>query len=135
MSFMFWLNRTTTPSVLLLYLWISVYDTELGFSVACYNVFYREKPGDEDFVKLDQMKIPFLLNFAQCQLLLDDFYPAIEHTTEVLKRDPGSWFGISLFFFFVILLFFSTLCSTTQPWIWLVCISNLSTKILELIAC
>lgn len=50
----------------------------------------REKPGDEDFVKLDQMKIPFLLNFAQCQLLLDDFYPAIEHTTEVLKRDPDN---------------------------------------------
>ena len=41
------------------------------------------------------MKIPFLLNFAQCQLLLSDFYPAIEHTTEVLKKDPGSLFTVS----------------------------------------
>ena len=34
-----------------------------------------------------------------------------------------------------IFLFFSALCSTTQPWIWLACISNLSTKNLEFIAC
>ena len=34
-----------------------------------------------------------------------------------------------------IFLFFSTLCSTTQSWIWLARISNLSTKNLELIAC
>ena len=68
-------------------------------SFVCCNGEYREKPGDEDFVKLDQMKIPYLLNFAQCQLLLNDFYPAIEHTTEVLKRDPGSLFDISLTIF------------------------------------
>jgi len=61
----------------------------------CCDAECREKPGDEDFVRLDRMKIPFLLNFAQCQLLLDDFYPAIEHTTEVLKKDPGSLLGIS----------------------------------------
>ena len=60
----------------------------------CYDTECREKPGDEEFVKYDQMKVPFLLNFAQCQLLLNEFYPAIEHTSEVLKRDPGSSFGI-----------------------------------------
>jgi len=65
-------------------------------SCLCDNAIRREKPGDEDFVRLDQMKIPFLLNFAQCQLLLNDFYPAIEHTTEVLKRDPGSTYCILL---------------------------------------
>jgi len=32
-----------------------------------------------------------------------------------------------------IFLFFSTLCSMIQPWIWLACISNLSTKNLEFI--
>jgi len=52
-------------------------------------VLSREKPGDEDYVKLDMMKVPFYLNLAQCQLLLKDYYPAIEQTTEVLKRDPG----------------------------------------------
>jgi len=62
----------------------------------------REKPGDEDFVRLDVMKIPFLLNFAQCQLLLNDFYPAIEHTTEALKRDPGTvLFSILIFFLYL----------------------------------
>lgn len=50
----------------------------------------REKPGDEEFIKLDMMKIPFYLNFAQCKLLLEDFYPVIEFTTEVLKRDPDN---------------------------------------------
>jgi len=34
-----------------------------------------------------------------------------------------------------IFLFFSTLCSTIQPWIWLACISNLSTKNVEFSAC
>ena len=34
-----------------------------------------------------------------------------------------------------IFLFFSTLCSTIQPWIWFACISNLSTKNLEFVAC
>jgi AH receptor-interacting protein len=65
----------------------------------------REKPGDEDFVKLDVMKVPFYLNLAQCQLFLEDYYPAIEQTNEVLKRDPGEemicfmqkrWFMVSL---------------------------------------
>lgn len=50
----------------------------------------REKPGDEEFVKLDEMKIPFLLNYAQCKLCLEDFYPVIEHTTEVLKKQPDN---------------------------------------------
>jgi hypothetical protein len=55
----------------------------------CMFMCFREKPGDDDYVKLDMMKIPYYLNLAQCELLLQDFYPAIEHTTEVLKRDAG----------------------------------------------
>jgi len=65
----------------------------------CYDGECREKPGDEEFVRYDQMKVPFLLNFAQCQLLLSEFYPAIEHTSEVLKRDPGIFFGFLRIFF------------------------------------
>jgi hypothetical protein len=41
---------------------------------------------------LDMMKVPFYLNLAQCQLFLKDYYPTIEHTTEVLKREPGRVF-------------------------------------------
>ena len=55
----------------------------------CALYFHREKPGDEEWTALDQRKLPLLLNLAQCLLLQKDYYPAIEHTTEVLKRDPG----------------------------------------------
>lgn len=50
----------------------------------------REKPGDEPWLKLDQMKIPFLLNYAQCKLLLGDFYEVIEHTSTVLEKDKDN---------------------------------------------
>nr|CAG4645662.1 EOG090X09NR [Lynceus sp. MCZ IZ 141354] len=51
------------------------------------QLLLREKPGDEDWLKLDYMKIPFLLNFAQCMYKLGEFYNAIEQCNEVLKRD------------------------------------------------
>ena len=50
----------------------------------------REKPGDDEWHKLEDMKTPFLLNFSQCKLSLGEYYPVIEHTTTVLKREPGT---------------------------------------------
>ena len=50
----------------------------------------REKPGDEDWTSLDKEKIPFLLNYSQCHLLLGNYYAVIEHTTEVITKDPGA---------------------------------------------
>jgi hypothetical protein len=50
---------------------------------------YREKPGDSVYVDLDMKKVPLLLNYSQCKLFLGDYYAVIEHTTEVLKKDPG----------------------------------------------
>lgn len=50
----------------------------------------REKPGDEEWEKLEDMKTPLLLNFSQCKLALKDYYPVIEHTSTVLKRDPDN---------------------------------------------
>lgn len=47
----------------------------------------REKPRDEEWNKLDKMKIPFLLNYAQCMLLEKDYYKVIEHTSTVLDKD------------------------------------------------
>ncbi len=47
----------------------------------------REKPGDEEWNRLDAMKIPLLCNLSQCKLIEGDFYAVIEHTNEVLKRD------------------------------------------------
>lgn len=50
----------------------------------------REKPGDEEWTKLDKMKIPLLLNFSQCKLLLGEYYDVIKHTTTVLEKDSNN---------------------------------------------
>jgi len=50
----------------------------------------KEKPGDEEWLRLEKMKIPFLLNYAQCKLLECDYYPVIEHTTTVLRLEPDN---------------------------------------------
>ncbi|XP_021361428.1 AH receptor-interacting protein-like isoform X2 [Mizuhopecten yessoensis] len=50
----------------------------------------KEKPGEKEWDELEDKKTPFLLNFAQCKLLLNEFYPVIEHTTTVLARDPDN---------------------------------------------
>ena len=44
----------------------------------------REKPRDTAWNELNQKKLPFLLNYAQCKLLLGDYYEVIRHTTTVL---------------------------------------------------
>lgn len=54
------------------------------------QLLLREKPGDEEYIKLDDRKVPLLLNFAQCKLLQEDYYAVIEHTTEVLKNHPDN---------------------------------------------
>ena len=50
----------------------------------------REKPGDEPWLELDRMKVPFLLNYAQCKLFLGDYYEVIEHTSTVLDKDKDN---------------------------------------------
>ncbi|CAM1301345.1 AIPL1 (predicted) [Pycnogonum litorale] len=50
----------------------------------------REKPGEEEWIKLEDMKVPLLLNYAQCKLILEDYYSVIEHTSTVLKRKPDN---------------------------------------------
>jgi len=50
----------------------------------------KEKPGDEEWTDLADRKIPFLLNYSQCQLLLGNYYDAIEQCSQVLLRDPSN---------------------------------------------
>uniref|UniRef100_A0A6B2E7A8 Putative aryl-hydrocarbon receptor-interacting protein n=1 Tax=Phlebotomus kandelakii TaxID=1109342 RepID=A0A6B2E7A8_9DIPT len=52
------------------------------------QLMLREKPQDEEWMELFDMKKPLLLNYSQCKLNVKDFYPAIEYCTEVLKYDP-----------------------------------------------
>lgn len=54
------------------------------------QLMLREKPGDEEWTELLELKIPLLLNYAQCRLSLKDYYPVIEHTTEVLEHKPDN---------------------------------------------
>jgi len=58
------------------------------------TLLLNEKPGEPEWVDLDQQKIPIYLNLAQCKLRLNEFYPAIEAACEVLKRDPDNVKGL-----------------------------------------
>lgn len=39
---------------------------------------------------LNEMKLPILLNYAQCKLMNSEFYSVIEHCTTVLENDPNN---------------------------------------------
>lgn len=53
------------------------------------QLMVKEKPHDEDWNKLNEQKIPLLLNYSQCLLNIGDYYGTIEHCTTVLtfKKD------------------------------------------------
>ncbi len=50
----------------------------------------REKPGDPEWKTLDDMKIPFLLNYSQCKLISHEYYQVIKHTSTVLEKQPDN---------------------------------------------
>lgn len=52
------------------------------------SLMMKERPKDNDWIMLDEMKIPFLLNLAQAKLSQGEYYDCIKFTDEVLKRDP-----------------------------------------------
>jgi len=49
----------------------------------------REKPGCDEYVELEAMKVPLLLNYSLCLMKTEEFYEAITHLTSVLKIEPG----------------------------------------------
>ncbi|XP_076044663.1 AH receptor-interacting protein isoform X2 [Oratosquilla oratoria] len=51
------------------------------------QLILREKPGDEEWTKLNNMKMPLLLNYSQCQLLQGENYAVIEHCSTVLQHE------------------------------------------------
>jgi len=54
------------------------------------QLMLREKPHDEEWLELQKVKLPLLLNFAQCKLLEGEFYAVIEHCSEVLEVEPDN---------------------------------------------
>lgn len=47
----------------------------------------KEKPQSESWNAITEKKVPFLLNYAQCKLLLKEYVEVIHHTTTVLDFD------------------------------------------------
>lgn len=54
------------------------------------QLMLAEKPNDAEWLALNKLKAPLLLNYAQCKLLKKEFYPVIEHCTTVLKYDQDN---------------------------------------------
>ncbi|KAM6971972.1 AH receptor-interacting protein [Aplochiton taeniatus] len=56
-------------------------------AIACLkNLQMKERPGDETWIKLDNMTTPLLLNYCQCQLLQGQYYEVIEHCSSLLCK-------------------------------------------------
>ncbi|XP_041979263.1 aryl-hydrocarbon-interacting protein-like 1 [Aricia agestis] len=54
----------------------------------CEQMMIRERKTDEEWITLNKLKLPILLNFAQCKLIKGDFYAVIEHCNTVLEHEP-----------------------------------------------
>lgn len=52
------------------------------------QMIIKEKPKSETWHGIAQQKIPFLLNYAQCKLLMEEYVEVIRHTTSVLEIEP-----------------------------------------------
>ncbi|CAB3227157.1 unnamed protein product [Arctia plantaginis] len=53
----------------------------------CEQLMLRERKGDEEWETLNKIKLPILLNYAQCKLIKGEYYPVIEHCSTVLEYD------------------------------------------------
>lgn len=52
----------------------------------------RERKTDDEWITLNKIKLPILLNYAQCKLVNGDYYAVIEHCNTVLQYDTGKFF-------------------------------------------
>ncbi|XP_068061377.1 aryl-hydrocarbon-interacting protein-like 1 [Anomalospiza imberbis] len=50
------------------------------------NLQAKEKPWEDDWLKLESLVTPLVLNYCQCQLELGEYYEVLEHTTELLQK-------------------------------------------------
>lgn len=50
----------------------------------------KEKPQSDEWYAIANLKVPLLLNYAQCKLLEEEYAEVIRHTTSVLEIDPGN---------------------------------------------
>lgn len=50
---------------------------------------FRERKCDNEWITLNKIKIPILLNYAQCKLIKEEYYSVIEHCNTILQHDKG----------------------------------------------
>ncbi|XP_062386708.1 AH receptor-interacting protein [Sardina pilchardus] len=56
-------------------------------AIACLkNLQMKEKPGDEPWIKLDNMITPLLLNYCQCKLNQNQYYEVLDHCSSLLSK-------------------------------------------------
>jgi len=51
----------------------------------------KERPGDEQWIKLDLMITPLLLNYCQCKLLLGQYYEVLDHCSSIINKYEGKY--------------------------------------------
>lgn len=54
------------------------------------QLMLAEKPNDEEWLALNRLKTPLLLNYVQCKLIQKEYYAVIEHCTTILKHEPDN---------------------------------------------
>ncbi|KAK9393530.1 aryl-hydrocarbon-interacting protein-like 1 [Crotalus adamanteus] len=54
------------------------------------NLQVKEKPWEEEWLKLENLVTPLVLNYCQCLLELGEYYEVLEHTTEILQKHSGN---------------------------------------------
>ena len=50
----------------------------------------KEKPHSDSWNSFEEKKVPLLLNYAQCKLIMKDYAEVIRHTSTVLEFDPNN---------------------------------------------
>ncbi|XP_068633299.1 aryl-hydrocarbon-interacting protein-like 1 [Battus philenor] len=56
----------------------------------CEQLMLRERKSDEEWIELNKIKLPILLNYAQVKLIQGDFYAVIEHCNTILEYDKDN---------------------------------------------
>lgn len=49
----------------------------------------QEKAWEVPWLKLEKMANTLTLNYCQCLLRMEEYYEAIEHTSDIINQHPG----------------------------------------------
>lgn len=50
----------------------------------------QEKAWEVPWLKLEKMANTITLNYCQCLMRTEEYYEAIEHTTDIINQHPGN---------------------------------------------